>query len=535
MSQIGLSSFGEIKQKMRGNIAGRVALDICDAIARLDFLLHISAWILRFGSIVMELVLLFASPVIMVSVSMPGFDANHPSDIYKLALQALITAADVLVPGGLFSVIEKFVHKQYIWGVPLAVFWLALTILTFLALATPMGVMHMTDDQLKQLLYWRTIDSLVYSALSLVAIVYTVRTHEPALKPEQEDVIATLSGTVADLANQVSGLAKPEIDYTQIVSTILPENIVTSEKIQMVEERILSQLNDQNEQVISLVNSLLNSGEIPSLNRDEIHEEYRHEIAMDNRDKLGVKLTNELEEVIQEEIAPLISEEIAPLNTPVIAPIIAAPIAEKKAPQLTVEKPLPWDAVIAKFPSVIEWQSSGLKSVTRDQIIEATNLTKQKIGRAKLAQVRGGNYRMESVLNWLVNEEPKKEDIKGESNTPQLDEELTPEITVEIADEIEPLNTDELEEVITPQKTRNTVPLFLSDLPHELREDNVVSEEEFERRKAHALKVEKDWESGAYDAPLSDVVDEGIEFAKRYLKGRRTTVNTDPEIIAIGE
>lgn len=538
MTQMARSSFDEISGKMKSGLPGRIALDIWAAIVRLNFLLSIAAWLLRAGSIIMEIVLLFASPVIMVSVSMPGFDAKHPSGLYTLALQALITAADVLVPGGLFSVIEKFIHRQIWWAVPLTFLWLVLTALTFLALATPMGVMSMNEGQLKQLLYWRTIDSLVYSALSLVAIVYTVRNHEPALKPEQEDAIETLSNTVVGLSKQVNGLAKPEIDYDRMVkeilpylpqmpSSILPENIVTSEKIQVVEERILSQINDQNSEVVSLINSLLNRRVITLANDPEISGEISYQIPKN----IGHELSDELQVAITGEITPPISEEITSQNSPVIV----APIVEKKAKEIPQEKPLPWDDVITKFPGVIEWQSAGLRSVTREQIIEVTNFSKNKVGRVKFSQVKGGNKRIESVLNWLTNEEPKKDDIKEGANTPQLSEEITPEITIEIAEEIEAVITDELEEVITPQKTKNTVPLLLSDLPYELRENNVVSEEEFERRKAHALKVEEDWRNGVNDAPLSDVVDEGIDFAKRYFKRHQTAVNTDPELTVVND
>lgn len=458
MLQVAQTSFDEIKTKMQGNIAGRISLDLATAVARLNFLLKFAAWILRFSSIVMELVLLAASPVIMVSVSLPDFDPKHPGDLYLLALKGLVAAADVLIAGGLFSVVEKFVHKQKGWGVFLGFFWLILTVLTFVALASPMKVLIIDEEGLRKILYWRTIDSLVYSALSLVAIVYT-HVKEPELQPAQQSIIQTLTETIIGLEKRINTLSKPNIDYgqmTEILSARLPQitlpdpwkKAVSPEEIQSLEERILSQFHQQNSEVISLINDLLKTG----AKSPENSEENTPELPLENNEDISTNITRDKTSDI--------STNITPDNT------------EVKAPKIPQEKPDNWDDVIAKFPLVIQWQLEGLRSVSIEQIIEVTNFSKNKIGRAKLAQTRNGNKRIESVLIWLKNE-PVKTEVKKVSNTQPLSPEIMDEITPENTSVISKANTDELEEFITSPKTNNTIKLYVNDLPPEIYPNSV--------------------------------------------------------------
>jgi hypothetical protein len=486
-------------------------------------------WFLTFGGKIARIVLI-ATTLYMSAEMYPG--VHLPS---ALNLAAFIVLSFALDMGGLglAQIAKKARESGNIEGADagenlskwlINIMIAGLVVVSLENAATTITFLKPYQDGLSVL--WLVIDISLTIARVVCAVKYghVLNDLERSIEGSQaiqvqatqtrDQQLDALHEEVNQLKGMVTGQQKAVVDYDQIVTTILPhlpssilpENIVSPEEIQKIEARILSQFNDKNNEVISLINTLINNGGILQRISDEITGEIEKDILTD----------------------------IPEANKHGINEDIPAQIVPKKARELSQEKELPWDDIIAKFPMVIEWRSAGLRSVTREQIIEATNFSKNKVGRVKFSQVKGGNKRIESVLNWLKNETPNNV-VEKPANTQPLNQEIMPEITGEIAEELDSAIVEELEEVITPQKTRNTVPLFLSDLPHELREDNVVSEEEFERRKAHALKVEKDWESGAYDAPLSDVVDEGIEFAKRYLKGRRTTVNTDPEIIAIGE
>lgn len=157
--------------------------------------------------------------------------------------------------------------------------------------------------------------------------------------------------------------------------------------------------------------------------------------------------SEEKEEKNTDELAAVIQEEIIEEIAPEIVAEIPEEIPPQKAEKLEEKIPENWNDVIEKFPGVNEWLSSGLRSVSVEQIMEVTNFNKIKIGKAKLRQTKNGNKRLENVLDWLrntpVNIEGKKEGKKPRNT--------------------QPLNPGMLEE-ITVQKSRNTIKLSLDDL-----------------------------------------------------------------------
>jgi hypothetical protein len=239
-----------------------------------------------------------------------------------------------------------------------------------------------------------------------------------------------------------------------------------------------------------------NSTLIPPSNRPEIEKELEQPIPPSN--KGSISGTN------------------SPSNTTGIEPgidrTITAPITPRNSSRKEPDLSLDWEEVIAKFPAVIEWRSSGLKSVTIDQIIKVTGYTKQKIGRAKLPAVRGGNKRINEVLIWLQkepgiaggNSQGKQEEITGgELPTeiqPQLEAQLATQLETELQQELEGELESEMDVV---EVTTNP------NITQKLTPEMVPEEEEIIQEIDDRLT-----DTGEHEALSEEVLEQGMNALK---------------------
>ena len=174
-----------------------------------------------------------------------------------------------------------------------------------------------------------------------------------------------------------------------------------------------------------------------------------------------------------------------------------------------------FDEVIKRFPKVASWRSSGQRSVSFDEIIEATNLPKKLIkNQANKPTKNGGfrgtkkpnNYQIFGVIMWLkttkitpanfAGNNPSKNDQNNppnlgqitpsnlaQNNVPNLppnSDVIPPVISRKITQELPPLNVDELEAELKqntmPDKGPNTDELEAVIIPDYLaeREENSI-------------------------------------------------------------
>lgn len=152
-----------------------------------------------------------------------------------------------------------------------------------------------------------------------------------------------------------------------------------------------------------------------------------------------------------------------------------------------------FDEVIMRFPNIASWRATGQRSVSVEEIIDATNLPKITVSKqAKKPTNKGGfigtkiknKYRIMSVISWLKTVEitpiitptnsaknnPPNNEGNLTENTPLICEEITPIISPKITIKLPTLidedfgeeidrnsesekgaNTDELEMVIIPE------------------------------------------------------------------------------------
>jgi hypothetical protein len=449
-----------IRQELEKHWTGQVVLLLGEHIREPLFIITLTAWAAITASWILDPLLLVASIYLMVSHAVPAWFVQST---YNFFLSVVTGAPDIIVIGGFLSALATWKKNWVVASFQIGLV-LILAILTGYAYANIYHLITLSSEQNDQLFFWRSMTGIVYSTAAIILAILDrqeKRETQAAFAPAPAAVVQPVIQPVVnhqEIAQHIIPLLEPA--FSQLHSSILQEvrkNGVSSEQIWQSEERILTRLEEQKDEVITACISQLS---------EHLNSE---------------RNTDELLALIEGEIPREIEPEITPVNNEVIYEVIESSIEPETTPkkaQIKEEKKVEdWSDVIEKFPGVNEWLSAGLKSVSIQQIIEVTGFTKNKVGRAKLPVVRGGNKRIENVLNWLRNEPVKKEGNKEEKKTRNT----------------QPLNTEVLDEGITPQKARVTIPLSLDDLPEEFDEDifdmNPFAAEEIEELELAELSV----------------------------------------------
>jgi hypothetical protein len=361
----------DIKQlvvgKLRENVFGLTVLWLCGHVAEPRFITVLTVWVLKTAARIIEPTLIIAGAYLLVSQGVPAW---YEPNLHDNSLAILTGAPDIILPGGFITVIQRFQQKQHIPASILGFLLLILTILTLFGGANAFSVIHMQDETIKSLLFWRAMAGIAYSTTILVTVMMK-QSEEPANVTQIIPPAPILNHQ--EIAQHIIPLLQPML--SQLQSSLLHDvraMTINSQQLQQVEERILTLIDDQKNGLIELLKS--------------------------------------------QEKEPAIAGEFSLVFEPEIIP----EFSDEKGQELPVEKvektPEDWSDVCTKFPGVNDWLSTGLKSVSVEQIMEITNYTSQKINRAKLSSVKGGNRRIESVLNWLRNEPVKREAKKSENS-----------------------------------------------------------------------------------------------------------------------
>ena len=202
------------------------------------------------------------------------------------------------------------------------------------------------------------------------------------------------------------------------------------------------------------------------------------------------------------EITPQINEEITPTNNPTNPASNPAEISGVITPNNSadnLDENVLFDEVIMRFPNIASWRSTGQRSVSVEEIIDATNLPKITVSKqAKKPTNKGGfigtkiknKYRIMSVISWLKTVEitpiitptnsAKNNEGNLTENTPLICEEITPVISPKITIKLPTLIDEDFEAEIDqntmPEKGPNTDELETVIIPESLeeKEDNTL-------------------------------------------------------------